>query len=238
MWVTLCVDLQVWWLRLVPCWRGTAATASARRVAAEPRWRRAGTRGAVWTPSVAAWRAFTTPATLESVRSFQRKQIKVFVFVDPDLAPPPLCGVSDPVVIMLVVHPDGNQCLLGRKKIFPARLFSCLAGFVEPGNEIKRTPLKKRNHMMVNADPAPYRWVHGGGGEEGGGGGERREGGAGHLRLLSAVADAVLSHDWLPHCRIIHRHQSGRERDRGRQVVHATTGKKKYYTPQQLHEIM
>lgn len=36
---------------------------------------------------------------------------------------------------MLVLHPDGNQCLLGRKKIFPAGVFSCLAGFVEPGNK-------------------------------------------------------------------------------------------------------
>lgn len=43
------------------------------------------------------------------------------------------CVFSDPVVIMLVVHPDGNQCLLGRKKVFPAGMFSCLAGFVEPG---------------------------------------------------------------------------------------------------------
>ncbi|KAF3851527.1 hypothetical protein F7725_013299 [Dissostichus mawsoni] len=38
----------------------------------------------------------------------------------------------DPVVIMLVIHPDGNQCLLGRKKIFPVGMFSCLAGFIEP----------------------------------------------------------------------------------------------------------
>lgn len=39
----------------------------------------------------------------------------------------------DPVVIMLVIHPDGNQCLLGRKKVFPMGMFSCLAGFIEPG---------------------------------------------------------------------------------------------------------
>lgn len=39
----------------------------------------------------------------------------------------------DPVVIMLVVHPDGDQCLLGRKKVFPSGMFSCLAGFIEPG---------------------------------------------------------------------------------------------------------
>ncbi|XP_077416801.1 NAD-capped RNA hydrolase NUDT12 [Vanacampus margaritifer] len=44
---------------------------------------------------------------------------------------------TDPVVIMLVVHPDGNQCLLGRKSIFPAGMFSCLAGFVEPGETLE-----------------------------------------------------------------------------------------------------
>ncbi|XP_077377893.1 NAD-capped RNA hydrolase NUDT12 isoform X2 [Festucalex cinctus] len=44
---------------------------------------------------------------------------------------------TDPVVIMLVVHPDGNQCLLGRKTIFPAGMFSCLAGFVEPGETLE-----------------------------------------------------------------------------------------------------
>ncbi|XP_043920165.1 NAD-capped RNA hydrolase NUDT12 [Protopterus annectens] len=43
----------------------------------------------------------------------------------------------DPVAIMLVIHPDGNQCLLGRKKVFPAGTFSCLAGFIEPGETIE-----------------------------------------------------------------------------------------------------
>ncbi|XP_060787846.1 peroxisomal NADH pyrophosphatase NUDT12 isoform X2 [Neoarius graeffei] len=43
----------------------------------------------------------------------------------------------DPVVIMLVLHPDGNQCLLGRKKIFPPGMYSCLAGFIEPGETIE-----------------------------------------------------------------------------------------------------
>ncbi|KAK6492782.1 peroxisomal NADH pyrophosphatase NUDT12-like [Huso huso] len=38
---------------------------------------------------------------------------------------------------MLVIHPDGNQCLLGRKKVFPAGMFSSLAGFIEPGETIE-----------------------------------------------------------------------------------------------------
>ncbi|XP_053557499.1 NAD-capped RNA hydrolase NUDT12 [Bombina bombina] len=43
----------------------------------------------------------------------------------------------DPVVIMLVIHPDGNHCLLGRQKRFPPGMFSCLAGFIEPGETIE-----------------------------------------------------------------------------------------------------
>ncbi|XP_072453385.1 NAD-capped RNA hydrolase NUDT12 isoform X2 [Notamacropus eugenii] len=43
----------------------------------------------------------------------------------------------DPVVIMQVLHPDGNKCLLGRQKRFPPGMFTCLAGFVEPGETIE-----------------------------------------------------------------------------------------------------
>jgi NAD+ diphosphatase len=38
---------------------------------------------------------------------------------------------TDPVAIMLAV--DGDRCLLGRAPRFPATMFSCLAGFMEPG---------------------------------------------------------------------------------------------------------
>ncbi|XP_054666746.1 NAD-capped RNA hydrolase NUDT12 isoform X2 [Grus americana] len=44
---------------------------------------------------------------------------------------------ADPVVIMQVIHPDGNHCLLGRQKRFPPGMFTCLAGFVEPGKTIE-----------------------------------------------------------------------------------------------------
>ncbi|KFU99991.1 PREDICTED: peroxisomal NADH pyrophosphatase NUDT12 isoform X1 [Pterocles gutturalis] len=43
----------------------------------------------------------------------------------------------DPVVIMQVIHPDGNHCLLGRQKRLPPGMFTCLAGFVEPGETIE-----------------------------------------------------------------------------------------------------
>lgn len=41
---------------------------------------------------------------------------------------------TDPVVIMLVTH--GNKCLLGRGHNFGQKRFSCLAGFMEPGETI------------------------------------------------------------------------------------------------------
>jgi NAD+ diphosphatase len=42
---------------------------------------------------------------------------------------------TDPVVIMLAVC--GNQCLLGRSARFASAMWSCLAGFVEPGENIE-----------------------------------------------------------------------------------------------------
>ncbi|KAM4577215.1 NAD-capped RNA hydrolase NUDT12 [Odontesthes bonariensis] len=63
----------------------------------------------------------------------------------------------DPVVIMLVIHPDGNQCLLGRKKIFPAGLFSCLAGFVEPGETIEDAVRREvEEESGVKVGPVQY----------------------------------------------------------------------------------
>jgi NAD+ diphosphatase len=52
------------------------------------------------------------------------------------------CGTSlfprtDPVVIMLIEHPDRSHCLLGRSGRFAASMYSALAGFVEPGEDIE-----------------------------------------------------------------------------------------------------
>ena len=52
----------------------------------------------------------------------------------------PACGAehfprTDPVVIMLVT--DGERCLLGRAPRFPPGMWSCLAGFMEPGETIE-----------------------------------------------------------------------------------------------------
>ncbi len=42
---------------------------------------------------------------------------------------------TDPVVIMLATHEDA--CLVGRNRRFPGRMFSALAGFIEPGETIE-----------------------------------------------------------------------------------------------------
>ena len=52
----------------------------------------------------------------------------------------PACGLhhfprTDPVVIMLAT--DGDRCLMGRQPRFPPGMYSCLAGFLEPGETIE-----------------------------------------------------------------------------------------------------
>ena len=42
---------------------------------------------------------------------------------------------TDPVVIMLAI--DGERCLMGRSPQFPEGRYSCLAGFMEPGETIE-----------------------------------------------------------------------------------------------------
>ncbi|MBF9197092.1 NAD(+) diphosphatase [Microvirga terrestris] len=42
---------------------------------------------------------------------------------------------TDPVVIMLVTR--GEKCLMGRQPRFPEKMYSCLAGFLEPGETIE-----------------------------------------------------------------------------------------------------
>lgn len=52
----------------------------------------------------------------------------------------PACGAhhfprTDPVVIMLITH--GNSVLLGRSPGWPEGMYSCLAGFIEPGETVE-----------------------------------------------------------------------------------------------------
>ncbi|KAK8559127.1 hypothetical protein V6N13_098719 [Hibiscus sabdariffa] len=43
----------------------------------------------------------------------------------------------DPVVIMLVIDRENDHALLGRQPRFPPRMWSCLAGFIEPGESLE-----------------------------------------------------------------------------------------------------
>ncbi len=69
----------------------------------------------------------------------------------------PACGVhhfprTDPVVIMLVTH--GNRCLMGRSPGWPEGMYSCLAGFVEPGETIEaavRREVAEESGIQVGA---------------------------------------------------------------------------------------
>jgi NAD+ diphosphatase len=57
---------------------------------------------------------------------------------------------TDPVVIMLTV--DGDNALLGRQPRFPAGFYSCLAGFLEPGETIEdavRRETYEESHIRV-----------------------------------------------------------------------------------------
>lgn len=44
---------------------------------------------------------------------------------------------TDPVVIMLIVDPANDRCLLGHEARFAENMWSALAGFIEPGEDIE-----------------------------------------------------------------------------------------------------
>jgi NAD+ diphosphatase len=61
----------------------------------------------------------------------------------------------DPVVIMLVVQ--GEQCLLGRSARFASAMWSCLAGFVEPGETIEEAVRREvREEAGIICGPVGY----------------------------------------------------------------------------------
>ena len=66
----------------------------------------------------------------------------------------PSCGAkhfprTDPVVIMLITH--GNATLIGRSPGWPEGMYSCLAGFVEPGETLENAV---RREVMEEAGVA------------------------------------------------------------------------------------
>jgi NAD+ diphosphatase len=80
----------------------------------------------------------------------------------------PTCGVehfprTDPVVIMLAVR--GDRCLLGRAPQFPEGRYSCLAGFMEPGETMEdavrreifeETGVRTGRVRYLQAQPWPF----------------------------------------------------------------------------------
>jgi NAD+ diphosphatase len=73
----------------------------------------------------------------------------------------PACKVqhfprTDPVVIMLTI--DGERCLLGRSGRFIANSWSCLAGFVEPGETIEEA-VRREVHEEAGITCGRVRYV-------------------------------------------------------------------------------
>jgi NAD+ diphosphatase len=80
----------------------------------------------------------------------------------------PQCGAqhfprTDPVAIMLVTK--GERCLLARQTRFPPGMFSCIAGFVEPGetleDAVRRETLEETGLLVsrvryLGAQPWPF----------------------------------------------------------------------------------
>lgn len=44
---------------------------------------------------------------------------------------------TDPAIIASIIHPDGDQILLGRQASWPPDVYSTIAGFVEPGESLE-----------------------------------------------------------------------------------------------------
>jgi len=72
---------------------------------------------------------------------------------------------TDPAVITLIAHPNGEQCLLGRQPSWPAGFYSTVAGFVEPGETLEaavarevreETGIIVRDVKYVASQPWPF----------------------------------------------------------------------------------
>jgi len=50
---------------------------------------------------------------------------------------------TDPAIIVLIADEDGSHCLLGRQAVWPEAMYSCLAGFVEPGESLEHAVVRE-----------------------------------------------------------------------------------------------
>ncbi|KAI8843365.1 NUDIX hydrolase domain-like protein [Chytriomyces cf. hyalinus JEL632] len=61
---------------------------------------------------------------------------------------------TDPVAIICIVSADGDRVLLGRQKAWPPGMYSCIAGFMEPGETIEsacRREAKEETNVTIGA---------------------------------------------------------------------------------------
>ncbi|KAI8811407.1 NUDIX hydrolase domain-like protein [Cladochytrium replicatum] len=72
---------------------------------------------------------------------------------------------TDSVVIACIVSKDGTRCLLGRQKSWPPRMYSCIAGFIEPSETLEaavrrealeETSVKVDKVMYHSSQPWPF----------------------------------------------------------------------------------
>jgi NAD+ diphosphatase len=62
---------------------------------------------------------------------------------------------TDPVVIMLIT--DGNRTLLGRSPHWPEKMYSCLAGFLEPGETLEAAVAREvKEETDIDIGPVKY----------------------------------------------------------------------------------
>lgn len=62
----------------------------------------------------------------------------------------------DPVVIMLIM--DGERCVLGHEPQFPEKMFSTIAGFVEPGEDIEHA-VRREAREEIGVDVGEVRYL-------------------------------------------------------------------------------
>lgn len=83
----------------------------------------------------------------------------------------PLFPRTDPVIIVAVLSPDGERVLIGRQRAWPQGRYSCLAGFVDPGETLEeavRREVKEEAGVNIGADVfyhSSQPWPNGPGGQ-------------------------------------------------------------------------